>query len=53
MVDANVDAVLRPLSDKEKEVKEVIERSFFQPLKQRHWEGVELKEYWQAMAEQH
>ena len=48
MVNTNVDAVLRPLTDKEEEVKEEIERSFFRPLKQRHWEGVELKEYWQA-----
>ena len=49
MVDTNVDAVLRPLTEKEREVQEEIERRFFQPLPQRHWEGVELKEYWQAM----
>ena len=49
MVDTNVDAVLRPLTEKEREVQEEIEKSFFQLLPQRHWEGVELKEYWQAM----
>ena len=50
MVDTNVDAVLmRPLTEKEQEVQEEIERRFFQLLPQRHWEGVELKEYWQAM----
>ena len=39
MVDTNVDAVLtRPLTEKEQEVQEEIERRFFQLL---HWEGVE------------
>ena len=42
MVDTNVDAVLmRPLTEKEQEVQEEIERRFFQLLSQRHWEGVE------------
>ena len=50
MVDANVDAVLRPLTDKEKEVQKEIERRFFKPLKQRHWEGVEIEEHRKALA---
>ena len=42
MMDTNVDAVLmRPLTEKEQEVQEEIERRFFQLLSQRHWEGVE------------
>ena len=49
MVDTNVDAVLRPLTEKEREVQEEIERRFFKPLPQKHWEGVELRKYWQAM----
>ena len=49
MVDTNVDAVLRPLTEKEKEVQEEIERRFFKPLPQKHWEGVELREYWQTI----
>ena len=39
MVDTNVDAVLRPLTEKEREVQEEIERRFFKPLPQKHWEG--------------
>ena len=31
MVDTNVDAVLRPLTEKEREVQEEIERRFFKP----------------------
>ena len=39
MVDTNVDAVLRPLTEKEREVQEKIEKRFFKPLPQKHWEG--------------
>ena len=49
MVDTNVDAVLRPLTEKTWEVQEEIEKKFFKLLPQKHWEGVELREYWQAM----
>ena len=39
MVDTNVNAVLRPLTEKEREVQEEIERRFFELLPQKHWEG--------------
>ena len=42
-------AVLRPLTEKEREVQEEIERRFFKPLLLKHLEGMELREYWQTM----
>ena len=51
MVDANIDAVLNSLSSKEKDVIDHMEQNFFRPLKQRHWEGVEVAQYWQVMKE--
>ena len=51
MVDTNIDAVLNPLNAKEKEVVDHIEEAFFCPLKQRHWEGVEIAQYWKVMKE--
>ena len=49
ILNSNVDAVLRPLTDTEREVKEYIEKTYFVPLAQRHWEGVEVKEYWNTL----
>ena len=51
MVDANIDAVLNPLSSKEKVVMHEMETKFFRPLKQRHWEEVEVSQYWHALKE--
>ena len=48
-VDKNLDGALRPLTDKEEEVKDYIEKTYFTPLSQRHWEGVEPKLYVQAV----
>lgn len=45
MLEKNIDAVVTPLTDREREVKEVLESQFFSQLSQSHWEGVELKEY--------
>ena len=39
MVHTNVDAVLRPLTEKEREVQEEIEMRFSKPLPQKHWGG--------------
>lgn len=52
MVDMNIDAVLTPLTEKEREVMDHMEKNFFRPLKQRHWEGVEPAQYWKVMREQ-
>lgn len=49
MVKHNCEAVLNTLNDTEVEIKEHIENRFFKPLSLRHWEGVEVKEYWKAM----
>lgn len=49
MVKSNCEAVLHPLSDKEVEVKETIRRKFFCPLKSYHWEGIEVKQYWDEL----
>ena len=46
MVDTNIDAVLRPLTDHEQEVKE---NKIFADLTHRHWEGRELLSYWNAV----
>ena len=48
MLDRNLSAVLNPMTEKEKTVAEDLER-FFSRLPQRHWEGVELKEYWEQI----
>ena len=48
-VDKNLDGALRPLTDKEEEVKDYIEKTYFTPLSQRHWEGVEPELYWKAV----
>lgn len=49
VLESNLDATLRPLTEKEKEVKDYIEKTFFAPLPQRHWEGVEIKQYWETL----
>ncbi len=49
ILESNLDAVLRPLSDKEEQVKEYVEKTYFVPLSQRHWEGVETEQYWKAL----
>ena len=44
-----MDAVCRPLTEREREVKDYIMKHFFEPLKQKHWEGVEIQEYRKKM----
>ena len=44
-LDTNLDAVCRPLTEREREVKDYVMKHFFEPLKQKHWEGVEIQEY--------
>ncbi|XP_019848669.1 PREDICTED: L-galactose dehydrogenase-like [Amphimedon queenslandica] len=48
MLDRNLSAVLSPMTEKEKKVAGDLEK-FFSRLPQRHWEGVELKEYWEQI----
>lgn len=49
VIDANIDAALCPLTDKEQEVKEHIRRVYFEPLHPPHWEGVEVLKYWEEI----
>ena len=49
MVDSNIDAALRPLTNHEQEVKEYLEKKIFADLTHRHWEGKELLSYWNAV----
>lgn len=49
MIEKCIDAVLQPLSEKETTVRDHIVKEYFTPLKQKHWEGVELKDYWQEL----
>ena len=43
ILESNLDAVLRPLTEQDEQVVDHLEKAFFAPLPQRHWEGVELK----------
>ena len=52
MLDRNLSAILDPMTEKEKRVKEEIERRFFSRLSQRHWEGIEVQEYRKQMKDQ-
>lgn len=49
MLKKNLDAVLRPLSMTEKEVKKELEEKFFSQLTQRHWEHIEVEKYWNTL----
>jgi aryl-alcohol dehydrogenase-like predicted oxidoreductase len=49
MVDKNIDAAINPLTDHEQEVQEHLINDVFGNLTQRHWEGVELIDYWHAI----
>jgi len=45
MLDANLSTVYDGLTTDEMEVKQYIIKTFFDPLKVKTWEGVELKKY--------
>ena len=49
MFDKNLDAVMRPLTDKEEKVRVYIQQKFFAPLKQPHWENIEVEQYWKEL----
>ena len=49
VLESNLDAVLRPLTEQEEQVADYLEKAFFAPLPQRHWESVELKAYWDTI----
>ena len=49
MLEKNIDSVLNPLTDEEREAKKYLEETFFKPLPTRHWEGLELEKYWQEL----
>ena len=48
ILESNLDSALRPLTEKEEEVKDYVEKHFFAPLSQRHWEGVEIAQHRKA-----
>ena len=49
MLDKNIQSAFTLLTDKERELQKEVERRFFEPLKQRHWEGMEVTDYWRMM----
>lgn len=49
IVDSNIDAVLSSLSPHEEGVMGYIMENIFGDMTQRHWEGVELVNYWNAI----
>ena len=44
-VEKNVDATLNPLTKHELDVQDHIVKNYFTPIKQKHWEGVEVEKY--------
>ncbi len=50
MIKKNIEATLLPLSDKEKEVIDTLQRKYFKKLSSPHWEGVEVQEYWKELS---
>ena len=51
-VTKNVDATLNLLTEHEADVRDYIMMKYFVPIKQKHWEGVEVEKYWQRIAKQ-
>lgn len=49
LIDKNLDAALRPLTEREQEVQEIILERFFRPLEVKHWEGREVEDYWRKI----
>eukprot|EP00118_Oscarella_pearsei_P025616 m.308477 g.308477 ORF g.308477 m.308477 type:complete len:357 (+) comp44070_c0_seq1:66-1136(+) len=45
----NLDAVAETLSPEEQRVSDYVMEKFFNPLKQKQWEGLEVKEYWEEI----
>ena len=45
LIDKNIEAALCPLSLKEQTVMNEIMQQYLNPLRQKHWEGVELEQY--------
>jgi len=45
MLDANLSTIYNGLTSDELEVKQYIMKTFFDPLKLKTWEGVELQQY--------
>lgn len=49
MVDKNLDSALSPLTPHEMKVMQHLLENIFGDMTQRHWEGVELHSYWDAV----
>ena len=45
----NIDATLNPLTTHEAHIRDYIIKKYFAPLKQKHWEGAEVKKYQQKL----
>lgn len=51
---ANIESCTYKLSPKEQEVSDYVMETFFKPLEgKEHWEGIEVKQYWQKVAMEH
>ncbi len=48
VIESNIEAVSRPLDDKELEVQNQL-RKMFSDLNICHWEGLEVANYWSSM----
>ena len=49
MIEKCIDEVLQPLTEKETDVMNHIVQEYFSPIKQKHWEGSEVRDYWQEL----
>ena len=49
MLDANLSTIYNGLTSDELEVKQYIMKTFFDPLKVKTWEGVELQQYYERL----
>jgi aryl-alcohol dehydrogenase-like predicted oxidoreductase len=49
MLDKNIQAALGLLTDEEEEMKKELIEKYFNTLKQKHWENVEVKSYWDQL----
>ena len=51
MLEKNISSALTPLTEKEKQVMTEIKRMFFEPLPEKHWEGISVEQYKKELAE--
>ncbi|GAU98936.1 hypothetical protein RvY_10008 [Ramazzottius varieornatus] len=52
LVHMNIDTVIEPMTDKEKNLVDDVKGQFFRPLEKTHWEGDPVARYWEAIREE-